>query len=102
MDVQQLELAEQRLSEERTERADDDDVGLGGGDPGARVVGVDVVGLVEVDAEPLRELGDRRRGQLAPAPRPARRAGRVTTSTGRCSLCARRSRTLAAKPDVPR
>src|SRR3954464_11984090 len=35
-------------------------------------------------------------------PRPAGRSGRVTTSTGRCAVAARRSSTPAANGDVPR
>ena len=35
-------------------------------------------------------------------PRPLGRSGRVTTSAGRCELSASRSRTAAAKADVPR
>jgi hypothetical protein len=41
-------------------------------------------------------------GGVSLRPRPAARSGRVTTSAGRWSLCARRSRTAAAKADVPR
>ena len=91
---------QQGLLDERAERAHDDDVGLGRGDPRAGLGPVDVLGLVEVDAEALGDARDRRCGQRRP--RPAGRSGRVTTSTGRCGVRARRSRTLAAKPDVPR
>ena len=98
--VDQLVVGQQRLADQRAERADDDDVGLRRGDPRARVVVVDVLGLVELDAELARRVGDRRRDE--PAPAAAGRSGRVTTSCGRCGVAARRSSTSAANADVPR
>src|SRR5919199_3654484 len=75
MDVEQLEVAEQRLAQDRAERAHDDDVRLGGGDALPCLRRVDVVGLVEVDAEALGEIGDGRRGEPAPAAGRTVRAG---------------------------
>ena len=44
------------------------DVGRGGGDPRAGVVGVDGLGLVELEAERAGGVGDGRRLELAAAP----------------------------------
>ena len=41
-------------------------------------------------------------GAASLRPRPRGRSGRVTTREGRCSLCASRSSTAAAKSEVPR
>ena len=49
------------------------DVGRGRGDPRAGVVGVDGLGLDELEAERARGVGDRRRASLRPA---ALRGGR--------------------------
>ena len=86
---------------QRAEGADDHDVGLRRGDPRAGLVGVDVLGLVELEA---RARAPRRRpaARASLRPRPSGRSGRVTTSAGRCGLSARRLSTAAAKSDVPR
>ena len=96
MDVDDGVRGEQRLGDERTEGADDDDVRRGGGDLRSSLLAVDRFGLAERETELTRDLGDRRRGELASP------AGRVTTSTGRCALPARRARIPAANAVVPR
>ena len=49
--------------------------GCGGGDPRPRVVGVDRLGLVDLDAQLARRVGDRRRAERAPAALRRVRAG---------------------------
>jgi hypothetical protein len=75
MDVEDLEVGQQRLLDQRAEGAEDEHVRAGGGQPLARLGGVDRLGLEEVEAERARGLGDRRRREPAPAPRGAIGAG---------------------------
>jgi hypothetical protein len=67
MDVQHRMLGEERLLDERAERADQDLVGLRGGDPLAPRVGVDRLRLEHLDAQFLRSDRHRWRLQLAAA-----------------------------------
>ena len=63
-------------------RAYADDLGLGGGDRGARLLRVQVVGLEQLDPE---QAADSATGGTL-RPRPRGRSGRVTTSSGRCGV----------------
>ena len=68
MDVEHQVLGQQRLLDQRPERAHADGLGRGGGDPCAGVLVVDRFGLEDLDPERLRPLGDRRRCQAPSAP----------------------------------
>ena len=75
MDVEQLVAGEQRLADEHAEGADAQHVGPRGGDPVEHVGGMQVLGLDDVELEPARPLGDRRRREPAPAALRRVRAG---------------------------
>ena len=75
MDVEDLEVGQQRLLDQRAEGTEDEHVRAGRGQPLARLGGVDRLGLEEVEAERARRVGHRRRRQLAPASRGAVGAG---------------------------
>ena len=98
--VEDLVVREQRLLDQHAVGADDQRVGLGGGDPLEHVRLVQALGLDQLEAERLRPHRDGRRRQRAPAAGPAVRAR--DTSTGWCGPPARRSSTAAAKSEVPR
>ena len=100
MDVQQLVVRQQRLADQHPERADAQDVGPRRLDAVEHVGRVQVLGLDDVELE-LRAVCATG-GGASLRPRPCGASGRVTTSTGRCSLAASRSRTVAANSDVPR
>jgi hypothetical protein len=68
MHVEQLEVRQQRLLDERAERAHDHDVGSRGSNPRARLGRVDRLGLEELQAELARSGRHRRRREPAPAP----------------------------------
>ena len=80
--VQHLVLGQQRLLDQRPERAHAHGLGRSGGDPFASVLVVDRSGWSELDPE----LGaaSATGGGASRRPRPRGRSGRVTTSAGRC------------------
>ena len=63
MNVQQLVLGEQRLADERTERAHHDRLRIDPSDQSTCVLVVYALRLLQRYPQPARELGDRRRGQ---------------------------------------
>ena len=88
MHVQHLQLGQQRLADQLSERAHDPDLGLAGADSLHRLRVADPVGLAKLDAELAGGRGGRRRGELASPPpravrgsddqdRPVRRGGQA-------------------------
>ena len=73
--VEQRVRREQRLPDQRTERAHDDGIGFQVGDLRRRRLVVDVLGLLQHEPERAGALGDGRRGQAPPAPARAIRPG---------------------------
>ena len=84
VDVQHRVVREQRLLDQRAERAHADGFGLCGRDPLAGRLVVDVLRLIELDPELAGGVGDRRRRQLAPAAaRPVRSGEHELRPVGR-------------------
>ena len=67
MDVDQRQLAEERLADQLPEGADDDRLGAGGANPLELGLGVDVTGLGQLDPDLLRGLGGGGRQLLSAA-----------------------------------
>ncbi len=100
--VEQQLRRQQRLADQRAERAHDDSRGLDGGDPRRRLLVVDVLGLLERQRR-ARGRCSATGGEARRRPRPRGRSGRVSDQR-RAMLGARGEpvRIAAANSVVPR